>query len=395
MHYKVFLDTNIYDSLCHNYRNPQFVQLIEYADKGMLELQINAVVKGEVKRHINDRITSILEKITNNFKSRDLALFQELDWYKDAIKPFDKLKWIEFAYAEFENFLLACHAEEISISNTNVDKLILDYFERRYPFENAKKNEFPDAIIIQSIMMEIRRMSVVNGQSSFDKEIPHSKLIFSDQEIKPGVRDDLVYCIVSGDKGFCKSINDVVSIRPNEDVKVFGSLRDLLSFFAIQNSNAEELQKKLDAGYFGDIIKESIREIAYSVPYNVEESKGYVDSCEIVESDEYHYDIYVLGIQKFCDGTSVARIYVETNYHATLNYEYLNTLESYWDKEDQAYYFTIMTDTVARFLVNTNFIFTLVFDAKDDAEFGDYIDMPNYIDICERDLIEVISSENR
>ena len=56
MHYKVFLDTNIYDESAYSFRNGMFTQLREYAASGILELQINSIVEGEVRRHIDKEV---------------------------------------------------------------------------------------------------------------------------------------------------------------------------------------------------------------------------------------------------------------------------------------------------------------------------------------------------
>ena len=56
MHYKVFLDTNIYDATNYSFRNDLFMQMRNYAESGMLEMQICSVVKNEVCRHIKNKI---------------------------------------------------------------------------------------------------------------------------------------------------------------------------------------------------------------------------------------------------------------------------------------------------------------------------------------------------
>lgn len=96
------MDTNIYDTFWHNFRNSQLRQLAEYGQEGMLELQINAVVKGEVRRHIKRNVTSAMDKLLNTFQSRELTLFRELDWYEDVVRPLDKAAWVQDAYSEFD-----------------------------------------------------------------------------------------------------------------------------------------------------------------------------------------------------------------------------------------------------------------------------------------------------
>lgn len=51
MYYKVFLDTNCYESTGFSFDNGFFNQLKMYVKKGILNIQINKVVEEEVRAH--------------------------------------------------------------------------------------------------------------------------------------------------------------------------------------------------------------------------------------------------------------------------------------------------------------------------------------------------------
>lgn len=85
MHYKVFFDTNIYDTANYSFRNDLFLRLRNYAESGMLKLQITSAVKNEVHRHIEKKIKDTVRNLNKILSSRDLQLFRTLPEYKDKM----------------------------------------------------------------------------------------------------------------------------------------------------------------------------------------------------------------------------------------------------------------------------------------------------------------------
>lgn len=110
---------------------------------------------------------------------------------------------------------------------------------------------------------------------------------------------------------------------------------------------------------------------------------------------DYLYDAFVVSLQEMEDGSKFARIYLDVNFGIMLDYEYLNAMEFYWDREDGAYLWTVMTEKVARFKGSATIGFTINIDKDGGPEFNDYIEMPSDFEIDYKDLIEVISCENR
>jgi len=383
VHYKVFLDTNIYDASNYSFRNGLFTQLKKYAKDGLLELQINSVVKGEVQKHIREIINKAVKDLNKVLSSRELSSFQHLSNYAERMITLSPAYWVQTTLDEFAELLIACKVEDISSEGINVERIVSDYFCMRYPFEQAKKDEFPDAITVWTVNKEIDRLSEHNVFPNFviDKEA--------------GISDDLIYCIVSNDKGFSEAMKTAVGNRPNEDVKLFGALNEFLSFLTVQNEKAAELQEKINNGYIYELIETAIEDGVSSAAYNVEEPNGYVDDSSCIETCGYKYEVYVVGCQTMSDGTTVARLYLEVQYEATIEYEFLNETESYWDKEDQTYLWKVVTDRVSVFRVNTELEFTIIINENNEVQFGDYIDVPSDIDVYDDDLIEVISSEDR
>ena len=284
MHYKVFLDTNIYDAANYSFRNDLFMQMRNYAESGMLEMQICSVVKNEVCRHIKNKIQGTVKNLNQILSSRDLQLFRTFPEYKDKMETASPSEWVEHKTSD-------------------------------------------------------------------------------------GLVDDMLYCIVSDDNGFMTAMKQTIGERPSEDVKYFSSLNELINFFTVQDKQAAELQEKLN--------------------------NGYVEDTSNMGTGDYLYDAFVISLQEMEDVSKFARIYLDVNFGIMLEYEYLNTMESYWDREDNAFLWAVMTEKVARFKANTVIGFTINIDKDGNPEFNDYVEMPSDIEIDYKDLIEVITCENR
>lgn len=381
MHYKVFLDTNIYDTANYSFRNDLFLQLRSYAASGMLELQITSVAKNEVRRHIEKKIKGTVRNLNQLLSSRDLQLFRTLPEYMERMETSSPSDWVERAFSEFDSLLEDCKAEEITSNGIDVEGVLEDYFEMRYPFEAAKKDEFPDAIIIRAIEQEIRKLSKDN--------------VLIEHKTSEGLVDDMFYCIVSDDNGFMTAMKQAVGERSSEDVKYFSSLNELINFFAVQDKQAAELQEKLNNGYARELIETTIEEGISSAAFTIDEPDGYVEDTSNMGTGDYLYDTFVISLQEMEDGSKFARIYLDVSFGILLDYEYLNAAESYWDREDGAFLWTVMTEKVASFKANTVIGFTIIIDKDGNPEFHDYIEMPSDIEIDYDDLIEVISCENR
>ena len=180
-------------------------------------------------------------------------LFRNFQAYEERMTVSKPEVWVEEALYQFHDFLSACNCEEITCNGINVEKMVSDYFAPSLPFEEAKKDEFPDAITIAAIIQEIDRLSTNN--------------VLNDHKNEAGVSEDMLYCVISADKGFKAAIESRTDQRPNEDVKLFDSLKDFINFLAVQNETAAELQEKLEQGYAEELIIDAIKVIAKDTAY--------------------------------------------------------------------------------------------------------------------------------
>jgi len=123
MHYKVFLDTNIYDESSYSFRNERFNQLREYAALGVLELQINSIVEGEVTRHIIKKVGDKVRDLNKVITSRELKIFRSKEMFASQLEIKDRNLWINVALEEFARLLVCCLNHIDNLNGTKTAKI--------------------------------------------------------------------------------------------------------------------------------------------------------------------------------------------------------------------------------------------------------------------------------
>ncbi|HFR3977922.1 TPA: PIN domain-containing protein, partial [Streptococcus suis] len=186
----ICFDTNIYDNTNYNF-DGQFYKTFKELKKEKfpnLEIYIDSIIYREVMAHLEEKGKKNYEMI-EKFKKDvwNLELFDELQRLLD-IKCLREAS-IKEAKDKFTNFLSIFSVESnilkenlIYADNQNYDlgEILDDYFNQRPPFENKKnkKNEFPDALIIQNISKRFK---------DYDN-----------------------FIVVSSDKGFCNAVKQKI-----------------------------------------------------------------------------------------------------------------------------------------------------------------------------------------
>lgn len=127
MYYKVFLDTNIYDGANYSFKNALFTVLKNRAQAGNLELQINSVVEGEVRQHINSNIKKAAKELLEADRNPVLSGFKNIPEFADKIQIENPKEWAQKAVDEFDLFLTECSVKRISTNGVDVERILADY----------------------------------------------------------------------------------------------------------------------------------------------------------------------------------------------------------------------------------------------------------------------------
>lgn len=183
----ICFDTNIYDNTKYNF-DDQFYKTFKELKKEKfpdLEIYINSIIYREVMTHLEEKGQENNELIEGVKKDDwNLELFDELQRALDDIDCLREAS-IKEAKDKFNNFLSlfsvdinSLKGKLIHTDNQNFDlgEVLDDYFNHRPPFENKnnKKNEFPDALIIQNISQRFKNHDnfiVVSSDNGFRKAV--------------------------------------------------------------------------------------------------------------------------------------------------------------------------------------------------------------------------------
>lgn len=183
----ICFDTNIYDNTKYNF-DDQFYKTFKDLKKEKfpdLEIYINSIIYREVMAHLEEKGQENNEVIEGVKKDDwNLELFDELQRALDDIDCLREAS-IKEAKDKFNNFLSLFSVDINSLKgkliyddNQNFDlgEVLDDYFNHRPPFENKnnKKNEFPDALIIQNISQRFKNHDnfiVVSSDNEFRKAV--------------------------------------------------------------------------------------------------------------------------------------------------------------------------------------------------------------------------------
>jgi hypothetical protein len=290
----VFLDSNIYDAANYSFGNPQFSKLSELIYQDHVTLLINSVVEGEVKKHIKERIKKAANEFNKLVSSREFASFRYEEEYADKIAKLEPNEMYTIPQKRFDEYLESCKAVSIPVNGINIEQVINDYVEGKYPFEASKPAEFKDAIIIQSLL-EYQKLN--NEQKIY---------------------------IVTNDKGFraalnnkenhtCKDINEFLELVTESIDDLVGKLNSYLI--------NEEMISEIEAE-----IRSSINDTTYSMdlPY---------DEFDVIDIENIKFDVAFIDIIS----SSEAKVIIDAEADIKIWFSYTDEDKSYFDKEDWEY----------------------------------------------------------
>lgn len=389
MYYRVFLDTNIYDGANYSFHNFAFEKIRKYAIAGKLSLVINSVIEGEVRSHIKRDVKKAAKGLNEMITQRVLAGFRNLEGFSPLLEKKDPKEWVSVCDSEFSQLLMDCKAVHISVNGIDVESILADYFAQKYPFEAQKPEEFKDAIAVSALLSDIHKTLKETSRNETSNT------------------DNLKYCVISNDKGFREAVKNGLSNVEVEDVIVFESLNRFIEYMVQMDRQAKFLKAYLLSEYGRGEMEETVRQAIQNAVINIElEGLGYVDEQDIVDIDDIEFTPYILGGYEEDGVASVAKLALDASCTVKVWYKYTDEVNSFWDKEDNAYLWKTEVEMEGNYLVRIEIVFSLDIndcrvpdewneeDEKDfdydeySVRFNDYIDVPSSIDLDEDNLIE-------
>lgn len=202
----VFIDSQCYIQGKLSLENTMFSSYQELCEEGNFENLTTDVVINEVKSWIARQAQEDVSNLRKSpfVKKQVLSSGQSLDEYEQQLK--------DCAFKAFQQYLDDCHTQIININNIDVSILLDSYFNGSAPFgQKNKKNEFPDAINLHSL---IQYMDI--------NAIPHCYVVSQDRDLEKFC-DETNYGLLHE-----QSLKDVLNAYNSGEVQVRKSLSNYI-----------------------------------------------------------------------------------------------------------------------------------------------------------------------
>ena len=315
MVYRVFLDTNIYDAANYSFRNALFLRIENLSRSGHLQLVINAVVEGEVRGHISERIKKAVKGLEKATKDRVFAGFRSIPGFQEKLIINDSAEWVKCSLDEFSSFLDSCSVRRITLNGIDVEKMLDDYFQQRLPFEQKKPDEFKDAIAIRSLILDMME---------------------ADNET-----DIIQYCVVSEDKGFREAVKNAIARQPIEDYTIiFDSLVAFTDYLAEMDNQMQFMLRYLKSDYGHDLLIDAVKEAMEASSYEI------IQFDEITEQEVFDVEIitatpHAISLTNTAGTPDILETVIEGEAEVVVDYTFNDENQSYYDKERGSFVYLV------------------------------------------------------
>lgn len=359
--FKVLIDTNIYDGANYSFDNAKFSTIKEFANKGYFTLLINSVIYEEVVKHIKENTNKAINEIKKTIKnySRALTPFRNAEPYQSQLFAIDKKQMIDYCLNGFSTFLNSCNTETITSNGIDVEEMIKDYANKNSPFEEAKPEEFKDAIIIRSFLQ------YYNEHLS---EITDGKVHL---------------CAISQDKGF---INGLSRLLPSDyKVTILKDINDLIANINSFDRRIKALSNYLTQPDFQEEILDKIKESLEQKPFYVADP---TDELDLIDITNITYQLLWVDIENENSGKAAFSVDAEIK----IWYTYTDEDSSYYDKEDRCYYWKTEIEKEESHRIDFEIILGL-----DTTSFGDHSEESDddyNFDDDSVDIVEIVDATN-
>lgn len=298
----VFVDTNVVQKTGFNFNGGALLNLKKYHDAGVISVVTNQIVVDEVVTNIQEQVKEAAAQIKNFIKEKYcLNELRNSEKHKGIFVDFRNENWESYVIDQWKNYLQQIHCEILQNTDVKIESLLDDYFAGRAPFESRKekKHEFPDAIIIKTLLK-------YSEQNSLAKII-----------------------VATEDQGWGKAL------KQRDNIYIVKQIKDVLSFISKEHKpeNIERILKCIaDTDNQQRIIEYIERYLSdMNIDFNIEECnqlddfeiqsiKIAMESIDLIEGDEAFVTIYA----------SVKVMIV---------YSFIDYQSSVYDKEDGVYLF--------------------------------------------------------
>lgn len=315
----LFIDTSEYVKWHFDTTCSKAVFLEKNAKIRNLQIYSNNIIIGECLRHIskyNDDIRRIINLI-NRIEKNELRQMK-----KRIIEELDAKICNEFEY-----FLKRCNCLNIDLNGVDIELIIKNFFKCNAPFSSQKKEEFPDAIAINSIELFVK-------QNKIDKFY----IISSDGDWGNSLRENINIICFKEWKDFIEEFDEICK-KHNEKYKEVSDYANKIFL-----DNCEEIILK---------IRELLNDIQFDTDYI--DGEVYINKINL--------DIPTISLYEYSEERVTLSILHNVHFDIELSYtDYENAV---WDKEDKRYVF--LEDIITERRIEENIEVLLDINRKDNT----------------------------
>lgn len=343
----IFLDTSIFES--QNFlRGHKLNQLGQFSKDEEILVKITDIVYSEVLKRFKENLTKTkaLFKNADRKFSSDGKILKNLDEFNNyypmptinVAENYEKLK------GKLDSYLLENKIEIIDSKEVNVKEVFKKYFEKKAPFgEGQKKDEFPDAFILNAI----EKWCLANNKKTYISSLDTDMLQYESN-------NNSIIPI----KGLAEYL-DAITRRKAEKSRM-----EIIDKLIQKNLNAVEL--RVQRNFEDDLTYQIYERFSENAWYEeVEYEPGTIESVKIKN--------YL--ITEIKNETLSIQFDVDIKLKATMIYNDLS--KAIYDKEDRAWFNVEYIGEEKIYDANFRFIFEFIYEIEE----GDtYIEFTNVLE---------------
>lgn len=341
----IFIDTSIFES--ENYFEGKNINILfNLSKQGLVEIKITEIVYREILTRIENHITkavNLYKKDKLNFE-REARILRNVDILNHHFEKVDFKKIKEDAkeqiVTKFNEIVKNYNIEIINSDIADINEIINDYFEIKPPFKDGlKKNEFPDAININTIKKWCEINNVTSVYITNDKDFANYK-------------NEFVNC--------SHSLPSILEFLYTEDDDI--QYEFITSIF---KKSIFEIKSKIEEDFIDDLNL-----LAFS---NLENDAFYEDvECDFLEINEIN--VIIGTINEIEDEIFSYEIEMDITFSVEAYYTDLSM--AYYDKEDGVWWGEERVSETKKYSVNT--LVYADFELEENKTDGNFIEITDY-----------------
>jgi len=142
----IFLDTQVFEQLRHNYSHHKLKMIAELAAEGHIAIILTTVTVGEIESHIDEKVRAACSHLKKCIDEHTILQCVKTPLLANSSKQLSEAIRGEL-HQNFQEFCKAANVLVVSSEGVNMENILKSYFQHEQPFGEARNKEgFPDAI---------------------------------------------------------------------------------------------------------------------------------------------------------------------------------------------------------------------------------------------------------